>query len=45
MQELIKAQGRKAFDAVKGELVGVGVFLAAVWGVFILDSLLPLEDW
>jgi membrane associated rhomboid family serine protease len=45
MQELIKAQGRKAFDAVKGELLGVGVFLAAVWGVFILDSLLPLEDW
>ncbi len=45
MQELVKAQARKAFDGIKGELVAVGVFLAAVWLVFLMDSFLPLTEW
>jgi membrane associated rhomboid family serine protease len=43
MEEIVKKVGRRGFDAIKSELVGVAVFIGIVWAVFLASGLLPLD--
>ena len=45
MKELIKEQARKAYDSTRDELMGVGLFVGAIWLVFLLDQFLPLQEY
>ena len=43
MEEIVKRVGRRGFEAIKAELVGVGIFLGVVWVAFFVDGVLPLD--
>lgn len=45
MQELVKAQVKRAWATIRGELFGVGLFVAAMWVVFLLDSAFPIQEY
>ena len=45
MKELIKQQAQKAYDSTRDELIGVGLFIATIWFVFLLDHFLPLQEY
>ena len=42
--ELLKRLGLKAFNAVKSELIGIGIFVGVIWLAFFADAFLPLDQ-